>query len=253
VSSGVQVLQWHLQSRSIFSILLFFSAPAHAQQVKAPSVARASAEATLSSSIAGTVEALPFKEGAAFRAGDVLVLLDCALLEAEVAVTRAEQMAAQSRRKAIEMLFARGGTGRAEVEAAEASSKAAEAKAEIAAVRVKGCTISAPFDGRVLEYAVNPHEHVEPAAPVMLIVSSGKPELEIIAPDTWLRWVAPGMTGQVQFEAALGTHDVVLAGIAPVVDPVSRTVKLSARFESKADGVLPGMSGLVIFESRGRE
>jgi len=246
-------LYWYRLVCHLFCIgsvgILVGTTPAVAESVTAPSIARANAEATLSSVIAGTIVALPIDEGGDFREGDILARLNCELQEAEAAALSAEQEAAQSRSIALERLFKRGGAGRTEVEVAKSMTTAATAKLKSAEVRLKGCVITAPFDGKLSNYAVNTFEYVEPSNPLFSIVSSGKPDVEIIAPDTWLRWIAPGMVGQVELEAAVSTFDIVVTSIAPVVDPVSRTVKLSAAFQGNANGVLPGMTGRVKFEA----
>ncbi len=229
--------------------LLIFSTVAFAEPATAPSVARAEAQATLASTIAGTIEDLPFAEGSEFAKGDVLARFNCELYSAEAKALRAELQAAESRSSALEQLLERGAAGRAEVQATKALALAATANLETAEVRMKGCTITAPFDGKIIEYTANAFEYVQPSQPLVSVVSFGKPELEIIAPDTWLLWIAKGTTGQVQFEAAVGTFDIVITGIAPIVDPVSQTVKLLAAFQGDASAVLPGMSGLVRFEA----
>lgn len=246
-------MHWHLLFFRFSCIgaaaILVGGAPAFAEPVTAPSIARANAEATLSSVIAGTIVALPIDEGGDFGEGDILARLNCELQEAEAAALSAEQAAAQSRSSALERLFERGGAGRTEVEVAKSMTTAATANLKSAEVRLKGCVITAPFDGKMSNYAVNTFEYVEPSKPLFSIVSSGKPDIEIIAPDTWLRWIAPGMVGQVELEAAVDIFDIVVTSIAPVVDPVSRTVKLSAAFQGDPNGVLPGMSGRVKFEA----
>lgn len=242
-------MRWKSQLCLAFTAAMLAAQSAVAQPLEAPAVARAAAEAVISSVNAGTVETLTVDEGGEFRQGDVLARLDCALHEAELASLRAEHDAALIRSRALDQLLARGSAGHAEVAAAKAIAVAAGAKANKAEVMVRGCTILAPFDGRIAEYSVNAFEYVETSQPVLSIVSSGKPDLEIIAPDTWLSWIVPGQAGKVQFEAMAGTFDIVVTGIAPVVDPVSQTVKLSAGFDSAAGGVLPGMSGRARFET----
>ncbi|MDQ2095167.1 efflux RND transporter periplasmic adaptor subunit [Rhodalgimonas zhirmunskyi] len=221
---------------------------AFAETVGAPAVVRAEATAIISSVVSGRINELPYEEGAEFKEGDVLARIDCAVLDAETEALRAEKDAAFSRSNSLQRLLRSGGIGKAEVEAAEAMSLAAEAKLTAAKITLKGCVIEAPFDGKLSEYSVNRYEFVEQSKPMFSIVSSGKPELEIIAPDTWLRWIAVGKTGQIQLDAAVGTYEISVTGVAPVVDPVSRTVKLSAVFTGNASGILPGMSGRVLFE-----
>jgi RND family efflux transporter MFP subunit len=221
----------------------------HAQDLRAPSVVRAEAEATLSSVLSSTVKSLPLDEGASFNAGDVLVELDCAIFQSEAAAALAENAGALAQVASREALFSRGGTGRLEVEIAQSKAAAATARVQTAELRVEDCKITAPYDGRVAEHAVSAHEFVESGQPVISIVSAGVPDLEIIAPAGWLRWIEPGTPGTVTLEATGAGYPVTIAAIGPVVDPVSRTIKLTAVFDGPADGLLPGMSGLVSLES----
>lgn len=231
-------------------IVVFISQPqaSEAQEFSAPSVVRAQDEATLSSVISGTINALPFEEGAAFRAGEVLVDLDCAIYKSEAAAARAESTGARAVVSSREALFARGGTGRLEVDMAKAEAAAAAARAQSADLRVDACKIHAPYDGRVAEHVVSAFEYVEPGQPVLSIVSTGTPDLEIVAPADWLRWVEPGTSGRLRLEARREEFNVTIETLGPIVDPVSRTVKLTAAFDGDAGGVLPGLSGLVTLQ-----
>ncbi len=230
--------------------LVFFSLPQglQAQEFSAPSLVRAQDEATLSSEISGKINALPFEEGAAFRAGEVLVDLGCAIYRSEAAAAFAESTGALAAVAANQALFDRGGLGRLEVDLAKAEAAAAAARAKSADLRIDACQIRAPYDGRVAEHAVSTHEYVEPGQPVLSIVSTGTPDLEIIAPAEWLRWVEPGTRGQLRLDARREDFTVTIETLGPIVDPVSRTVKLTAAFGGDAGGVLPGMTGLVILE-----
>lgn len=232
----------------IWTLSLLTTGMAEAQEFTAPSVVRAHDEATLSSIISGTVKALPFVEGSEFGAGDILVELDCAIYRSEADAARADSDGTTAKAAALEALFSRGGIGRVEVEVARAEAKAAKARVRTAEFRAESCQIPAPYDGRIAEHFVNRFEYVDPGQPVLSIVSSGSPSLEIIAPAEWLLWVEPGTKGYVELDAQREKHNFTVKEIGPVVDPVSRTVKLIAFFDMTADGVLPGMSGLVFLE-----
>lgn len=222
--------------------------PVFAQDTTAPSVVRAKAEATISSVLSGTLEILPFDEGDQFSQGDILVKLDCAIQQAEAEAARADAEAARSTYTSRKALFARGGIGRSEVEISKASAAAADARTRGAEARLRGCEITAPFEGRISERLVNTFEYVQPSQPLFSIVSSGRPDVEIIAPAIWLRWMEIGQPGRLRLDAVEGTYNVKVTGLGSTVDPVSRTIKMSAAFEEDVPDILPGMSGLVSFE-----
>lgn len=228
----------------------FAPVPALAQDDGAatPAVAQARAQALLSSSLAGTVESLPIEEGRAFSKGDILARLDCAVQRAQAEAASADVQAAQAELTARKALQARGGIGKVQVALAEAQAAGARARLELAEAVVDKCEIKAPFDGRVVELSVNEFEYVQPASPLLSIVSTQRPEVEISAPSGWLRRVSVGSIGEVRFNELDRSFAIRITAIGATVDPVSATVKLKAAFEGDVDGILPGMSGLARFE-----
>lgn len=214
----------------------------------APAVVRADAEAELSSSLSGMIKALPVDEGSEFAEGDLLVRLDCAMQRAEAEAATADHQAAQAEFEVRKALLARGGTGEVQVAVAEAQAAATKARQRLAEAVVSKCDIVAPFDGRVVETSVNAFEYVEPSQALLSVVSSGRPELEINAPAVWLRWLNIGSEGRVEFEEVDGTFAVRVSSIGAAIDPVSATIKVTAEFQKGSPEILPGMSGLVVFE-----
>ena len=95
---------------------------------------------------------------------------------------------------------------------------------------------------------MNPFEYVDAGAPIVSLVSIGTPDLEIIAPAEWLQWLRVGATGELRLDARRDPIPVQIDSLGPTVDPVSRTVKLTAVFEGSTEGILPGMSGFVVLE-----
>ncbi len=225
-----------------------FASEALAQDATAPSVVRPQHEAHLASQISGIIHTMPFDEGQYFRAGDTLVQLDCSIYESEAKAAAAEASGAVSVLESRVALFERGAIGQLEVDTSRAQAAVASAKAETAELRVHACQIRAPFDGRVSEQIVNAFEYVQPGQPLLSIVSNGEEDLEIIAPAEWLSWLRPGTNGRLRLEASQTEINVSINTLGTTVDPVSRTVKLTAFIEEDDSNILPGMSGIVTFE-----
>lgn len=224
------------------------SALAQEISTSAPSVVRAKAKAEFSSSLTGTIESLPFKEGRAFLKGDILATLDCDVQRAQADAAAADYEAARADFDAREALLVRGGVGRVQVDVAKAQAAAARARKRLAEAVVEGCAIKAPFDGRIVEISVNEFEYVEPSQPLLSIVSTERPEVEISAPSVWLRQIEVGSTGNVRFDETADSFPIQITGIGATVDPVSATIKLTAVFKGSVHGILPGMSGQASFE-----
>lgn len=237
----------------LFSTIYLMLAPIKlsAQDVKtsapAPAVVRAKSEAAFSSSLAGTIEDLPFKEGELFEAGDVLVSFGCAVQHAEAEAAEADHQAAQAEFNAGKTLLARGGIGTVQVAVFEAQAAAAKARQNLAEAVVAQCKIIAPYKGLIVELAVNEFEYVQPSQPLLNIVAADRPELEISAPAAWLRWIDIGSVGEFTLSDGRKRFEIQISNMGAVVDPVSDTIKLNAEFTGDISTILPGMSGLVSF------
>jgi membrane fusion protein (multidrug efflux system) len=130
-----------------------------------------------------------------------------------------------------------------------AQALADKAAAEVAAIeaRLDGCNISAPYDGYVSELAVNQYEMPALGAPLMTIVSTAEPEIELIVPSVWLQSLVAGREFSFHIDETGQSHVGRVDRTAAVIDAVSQTVKVFASFASDEATALPGMSGTAEF------
>jgi RND family efflux transporter MFP subunit len=215
-------------------------------------VVRSVAEATITSEIAARVMALPFREGQAFRAGDVLVSFDCTRLKAEVDGVRADLTAARIAHDGSKEMERFKAIGARDVAMATARLEKATAELAVGQARLAACEIKAPFDGVVTERAGNEHEIASPSQPLLRVVDDRRLEIELIAPSRWMSWLRPGQAFRFAIDETGRDHAAVVHRIAAVVDPVSQTVKLFGRFGEQEPAVRHGMSGSARFEAGSR-
>jgi RND family efflux transporter MFP subunit len=228
------------------------ASPSGAQQVEfaAPAIIRADAEALFSSSLSATVEELPFESGQEFEQGDILVKLDCAVQRAQADAAAADHQAATAEFASAAALLDRGGTSRVRVTVLEAQAAAADARKNVAQAVVDGCVIKAPFDGRIVETVVNEFEYIAVGEPILSIVSTTRPFVEINAPSAWLKFVDIGSSGVFESMEQEESYSAVVSSVGATVDPVSSTVVLKARFEDPEIAVLPGISGIFVINDQ---
>ena len=70
--------------------------------------------------------------------------------------------------------------------------------------------------------------------------------IEMIAPSLWLRWLELGQVLTLEVRETGQSLSAVVDRIGPVVDPVSQTVDVFARFGNVPEKVLSGMSGRAV-------
>lgn len=222
------------------------SAPGRAQGIDSRSIrgiVRAEAAATVSSELVARILELPFKAGQPFRKGDALVVFDCRRYQADLRALEAEVKAQAIQVETSRELLRHRAAGVNDLALAEAKLGQATASAESLRVRTSECTVRAPFDGRVSERLVDIHEMPQANTALVKIVKSGRLEIDLIVPSNWAARFPKGFEFIFKVDETGTAHKARLRHVGAVVDPISRTMKVSADFLDASPDVLPGMSG----------
>ena len=228
------------------SILAVTFSSASAQDMQAPSVVVAEQEATLASRMAGLIDAFPLGVGDRFQAGDTLVRFDCALQIAARDSARFTLDAAEAENAVNARLLKSGAISRTEAAITQARVGSAKADLSGADAQVALCEIRAPFSGIVVEVAAAQFETVQASQDLLRVVSDLPPRVDLIAPSEWLQWLKPGQQGEVRLFETGKAYPAVINALPPIVNAVSKSIKLEAQFTGEAAGVLPGMSGIFV-------
>jgi len=210
-------------------------------------VVKATAQATLASQVQGRISQLPFKEGQRFKKGALLLALDCAKYEAELASAQAEYRGKTKTYENNLRLSEHQAVGQLELEVSQAEAEKALAAAKVAQVNVNGCTVLAPFPGRVVKTIVNEHENVFPNDQLISLLDDSLLEIELILPSKSLTWLKAGTPFEYAVDETGLRYAAVVQDIGANVDPASQTVKVKGRFRTKPNNVLAGMSGAASF------
>lgn len=205
-------------------------------------------QAAIATDLQARVDSVSFREGDAFKKGDVLVTFDCERQRAELAAVTAQHREMKLALDSASYLDKKGAVGRYDVEISRARTDKAAADVEALKARIKQCSIVAPYDGRVSELLINAHEFPAPGKPLISVVDETTFEIELIVPSHWLRKLVVGATFAFSVDELGTTHPGTLVRIGAAVDAVSQSVKIIGRFDTKPQRVLSGMSGNAVFE-----
>lgn len=210
-------------------------------------VFRAVETAAISAEISARISYLPAREGDRILKGDRIVAFDCRKLNAEhdasVAVHRASRAAYETQMQLMRYRAA----GEFSVEQSKFEMEKAEAEARSLEVRSAGCTIYAPFDGRVVEKIAQIHEMPTPNQPLIKIINDSRLELVLMVPSSWLSRISSGTLFPVKVDENGETHEARVLQSTGAIDPISQSARLIAELTQPAPGVMPGMSGSAIF------
>ena len=210
----------------------------------------ANKEATIAGRFYGTISKIHVKESERFKAGQKLVSFDCRELAAERAVAQAELRSHSTTNKANAELYAEKVIGSLEKNLSQAKVAEADAKIKAVSAKMANCSISAPFDGQVVELQAKAHETLQPGSPIMLIQNSRDLEAHVHVPSAWMTWLKPGATFQTKIEETGASYQAEVVSLGARVDPVSRTIKVYAKIPGDHPELLPGMSGYAEFNQQ---
>ncbi len=203
----------------------------------------------ISSEIPAKIINIPFKDGETFKQGDLLIKFDCSLYYAKLASANAVHEAKLKKYENNIELLSFDATSNIEVELSKAEMKKAEAEVQIANLRIKHCTIKAPYSGRVIDVLANEYESVDMEIELISILNDKQLEIELIVPSKWLGWLKRGEVFDFLVDETNQKYPAKISRIGAVVDPVSQTIRVTGLFDASSEDILSGMSGTAFFNS----
>lgn len=229
--------------------------PAYAQAPAKPDavrgIVRAIEQAMISTDLQTRAVKIAFQEGEHFKKGDVLVEFDCRKQRAEHAAAQAQLLEMTLTLDKFRLLARAQAAGKNEIEISEARVAKATAEADGLKSHLSQCELIAPYNGRVMELSLHPHESPQPGKPFIGIVSEGALEIDLIVPSDWAKWLKVGEKFTFNVDETGTSHEVSAKRIGASVDAISQTLKIVAGFGVNTDSVLPGMSGTAHFRRAG--
>jgi RND family efflux transporter MFP subunit len=205
-------------------------------------------ESTLSSQIAGKITYIGVKESERFKDKQRLLEFNCDVQKAQLKKADAQLLSAEKKLEANLRLQEYKSVSQLEVEVAAAEVEKAKAERAVVWARLKMCVIDAPFNGRVVELMVNPHEGVMQGQELIKILDDSRLKLELFVPSHWLSWLRQGIGFSVRIDETGKTYPATVTALGAKVDPVSHSIEVTAKIEGRPDELLAGMSGTAQFQ-----
>ncbi|MBF0602782.1 MAG: efflux RND transporter periplasmic adaptor subunit [Nitrospirae bacterium] len=203
---------------------------------------------TLATELPARILQIRVPEGGQFKAGDVLIRLDCSLQQAQLQKARAARSAAEKIAAVNARLAEMKSMGNLEVATSVAEAAKARAEESLWDATVSKCLLVAPFSGRVAEQKAREHQYLQAGQPILDILDDSRLEVEFIAPSRWLAWIKPGLGFVLRGDETGHDHAAKVIRIGARVDSVSQSIKITGEFVGDTEGLLAGMSGRVILD-----
>ena len=213
--------------------------------------------------VSGIVQKISFEEGQKIKAGDILVELDAEERRADIQQAVAEIRRAEALRNEVRtrldraMALRRTGAGTeaqvddltAQMRTLETAITAAEARRRAAEARLEDLVIRAPFNGRLGTRSVSLGAYVSPGTRITTLDDLSRVRFDFAVPENLLSQLKVGQTGFAR-SAAFGDRafEGKVTVIDPRVDPLTRTVRLTAEIPNPDETLKAGMFLSVILQ-----
>ena len=192
--------------------------------------------------VPGRISAIGFKDGQVVRKGQLLIALDNALNEAEVAQMKAEYDLAVANFKRSEDLATRKFISSSAQETAASNAQVAEAKLKLAQARLSKMRIVAPFDGVVGIRGVSLGDYVKDGADLVNVEDVRILKVDFRLPERNLTQIRVGQGIEVVADALPGERFAgQIDAINPRVDANGRSLEIRGKLENTAGKLRPGM------------
>ena len=149
-----------------------------------PGKIRAASDVNLAFRVSGTILRVPVKEGAHVKKGDLLAEIDPRDYEIQLSATEAEYNRIKGEAERIIELYKRGSVSRNEYDKAVYGLQQISAKYDAHKNALADTRLTAPFDGYVQKRYYDKDETVSAGMPVVSLINTALPEVEINIPAT---------------------------------------------------------------------
>jgi membrane fusion protein (multidrug efflux system) len=200
---------------------------------------------------AGKVAEITFVEGGTVKAGDVLVKLDDALAQAEVADAKARYDLAEANNDRAKQLSRTGNVTEKAIDEAAANFEIARAAYELQRVKLSKHVIAAPFGGRVGLRKVSPGAFVAVGTPIVNLEKIDFLKVDFKLPELFLPSVSVGQTVDIVVDAQPDKTFVgEIYAIDPQVDVNGRALALRARLPNADFALRPGLFARILVKGK---
>lgn len=212
------------------------------EELQAVGTLRANQSVVLRPEVTGRVATIGFRDGQLVKQGQLLVGLDAALNEAEVAQARAELDLANANLKRTADLASKNFVSSSAQDTAESNVTVLAAKLQLAQARLAKMKIVAPFDGVVGLRAVSIGDVVKDGTDLVNVEDVRRLKVDFRLPERIFTQLKVGQPIEVTTDAVPGGgYGGKVDAINPRIDAAGRSLEVRAELPN-ADGRLrPGM------------
>ena len=197
---------------------------------------------TIGAEVGGRVSDIAFRSGQRVKKGDLLVRLDTATEEAQLASAQAAAELAKTDLARLRKLVKGNLTSEDAVDRAVAEVKQTLAQIGVSRALIAKKSIRAPFDGRLGLRLVDPGQILRAGDPIVTLQTLDPVHVDFSVPQQQLVHLQPGMQVRVSSDVLPdGALQGKIIAISPEVDRDTRNVRVRALVSNPEERLRAGM------------
>ncbi len=212
---------------------------------------RANEAVDLTSEASGKVTRILFEEGSRVEAGQLLLTINDAELQAERQRLEHRLRLLEDRRRRQEQLLEEGGVSQEAYDETVNEVNVLQAELALVEARIEKTRVRAPFSGTIGLRYVSEGSYVSPQTRIATLQSIDPIKIDLSVPEKYSSRIRPGVPIVFGVRGADASYEGEVYAIEPQVDPDTRSLRLRA-WAANGDGRLrPGAFAdvTVLFET----
>lgn len=210
------------------------------ESIEASGTLRANESVDLSSEASGKVTSIRFEEGTRVQAGQLLLTINDAELQAERQRLEFRLKLATDREQRQARLLEQGGVSQEEYDAVQNEVNVLRSELALTGARIEKTKVRAPFSGRVGLRNVSEGSYITPQTSITTLQDVDPIKLDLSVPEQYASRVGLGSTIQFTVRGSDSTHSGTVYAVEPQIDPETRTLRIRARADNNDGTLRPG-------------
>ena len=197
---------------------------------------------TLSTELAGTIDAITFESGKPVKADQLLLSLDSTVERANLRASQAKLPAAKAKFDRFQNLYKTSSISKEQLDEAEAAYRSLEADIESLKATIARREVRAPFSGVVGLRNVFLGQYLQPGTDIVRLEDTSVMRLRFTVPQTDISKIKLGQTIKINVDAYPQTQfDGHITAIEPAVNFQSGLIQVQADIPNNAGQLRSGM------------
>ncbi len=194
----------------------------------------------LSAEASGRIISIHFKEGMPVRKGDLLVTINNADLQAQIARNAYQLQLAKEREARQRILFEREAISQQSYDQVVTEMNSLAAEAQLLQAQLDKTIIKAPFDGLLGLRLLSEGSFVSPGTKIVRLARSKPLKIDFSIPERYANFVSKGTPIHFEVENYPERFNAEIYAVEPVIDPKSRSLNARALYPNEFGKLVPG-------------